>query len=296
MRAGATRRPPAGSGTWSARDASLSSTAYWAPTAAPPTTGPARNTWCTDGAAARPRWRQTYPRSGPRSRAWSATRPTRSTPPWSRGSRLHHPPGAGQPGGGGKADGSLRAAHPGHRRHRVPRQRQDDAAQPHAAPPLPRRRRGAGQRVRRRRPRSLSGRGDGREHRAAGERLPLLHDPGRPQGRDHRPQQPARAWRDSALPAAHRRDHGARGPGADPLHPQRRHGAEAPLPLGLGDHDGGRRERAPAAQAPPGIGQAGDGGGPDRADQARTLPTPIPWPGCARSSPVSTARPSRSRP
>ena len=72
---------------------------------------------------------------------------------------------------------------PGHRADRLSRRRQDDAAEPSAAPARARRHRGAGQRVRRDRPRPPAGGEARREHRAAERRLPVLHGARRPGAR-----------------------------------------------------------------------------------------------------------------
>ena len=243
MRAGATRRRPAGSGTWSARAASRCSTVCWAPTAAPPTIGPARTTWCTGGAAARPRWRPIYPTLWAASRAWSGTRPIRSTPPWSRSSRQRRPPGAARPGGGGKTDGGYARLTPvivvtgflGSGKTTLLNRMLRHPSLADAAVLV-----------------NEFG-AVGIDHflvEAMDENTVLLESGclcctirGDLKDAIIDLNSRARPRRDSALPAAHRRDHGARGPGADPLHPQRRHGAEASLSPGLGDHDGGWRER-----------------------------------------------------
>ena len=125
------------------------------------------------------------------------------------------------------------------------------------------------QRVRRDRARSSAGQADPRQCRAAAERLPVLHAA-------------RRSGRGAGAAAARPRQRPHRVPPRDPGdHRARRSGAGAAdrdgaslsgpaLPARRRDHRGGCGERGRDARPAHGIGQAGRGRRPDRADQDRS--------------------------
>ena len=212
-------------------------------------------------AAARPR------RS--RQRAGSKPKPKKPAPKTAGHRRREQPAGhAGAMTGGADAHARSGRAHSAHRADRLPRRRQDHAAQPPDRRPGARRDRRHHQRVRRDRPRSPAGARDPRRRRAAAERLPVLHAARRP-GR--------RAGAAAARSRQRPRDLPPRDPGD---HRPRRSGAGAAdrdgaslsgdaLPARRRHHGGRRGQRRRDARRAPGSRQAGRGRRPHRAEQDR---------------------------
>ena len=109
-----------------------------------------------------------------------------------------------------------------HHPHRLPRQRQDDAAQSRAARSDHGQHRGGDQRVRRGRPRSHAGGAERRHHHGVGKRLPVLHRVRRSRHHAQQSLSRPRGERDSALRSRRHRDVGAGRPvAADPGVPVR---------------------------------------------------------------------------